>query len=74
MRDRVLARNLPEDKVTFEMELEGVRQSLTNLMSFPFVRDAVESGRLSLQGAYFSIIKAHLLMSNEDGEFEVIDA
>ena len=56
------------------MELEGVRQSLTNLMSFPFVRDAVESGRLSLQGAYFSIIKAHLLMSNEDGEFEVIDA
>ena len=74
VRDRVLARNLPEDKVTFEMELEGVRQSLTNLMSFPFVRNAVESGRLSLQGAYFSIIKAHLLMSNEDGEFEVIDA
>ena len=73
VRDRVLARNLPEDQVTFEMELEGVRQSLTNLMSFPFVRDAVESGRLSLQGAYFSIIKAHLLMSNEDGEFEVID-
>lgn len=74
VRDRVLARNLPEDQVTFEMELEGVRQSLTNLMSFPFVRDAVESGRLSLQGAYFSIIKAHLLMSNENGEFEVIDA
>ena len=74
VRDRVLARNLPEDQVTFEMELEGVRQSLTNLMSFPFVRDAVESERLSLQGAYFSIIKAHLLMSNENGEFEVIDA
>ena len=74
VRDRVLARNLPEDQVTFEMELEGVRQSLTNLMSFPFVRNAVESGRLSLQGAYFSIIKAHLLMSNENGEFEVIDA
>ena len=74
VRDRVLARNLPKDQVTFEMELEGVRQSLTNLMSFPFVRDAVESGRLSLQGAYFSIIKAHLLMSNENGEFEVIDA
>jgi len=74
VRDRVLARNLPEDQVTFEMELEGVRQSLTNLMSFPFVRDAVESGRLSLQGAYFSIIKAHLLMSNENGDFEVIDA
>lgn len=74
VRDRVLARNLPEDQVVFEMELEGVRQSLTNLMSFPFVREAVESGQLSLQGAYFSIIKAHLLMSNETGDFEVIEA
>ncbi|MDB2437990.1 carbonic anhydrase [Hellea sp.] len=74
VRDRVMARNLPEDQVTFEMELEGVRQSLTNLMTFPFVRDAVESGQLSLQGAYFSIIKAKLMMANDSGEFEVIQA
>ena len=74
VRDRVLAKNLPEDKVSLEMELEGVRQSLTNLMTFPFVRDAVESGQLSLQGAYFSIIQAKLMMANEVGEFELIEA
>ena len=74
VRDSVLAKKLPEDQVSFEMELEGVRQSLTNLMTFPFVKDAVESGQLSLQGAYFSIIQAKLMMANEQGEFELIEA
>jgi carbonic anhydrase len=73
VRDRVLAKNLPDDQVSFEMELEGVRQSLTNLMTFPFVKDAVESGQLSLQGAYFSIIQAKLMMANEQGEFQLIE-
>ena len=74
VRDRVLARGLPEDQISFEMELEGIRQSMTNLMTFPFVREAVESGQLKLQGAYFSIIKARLMMANDEGEFELIEA
>jgi len=74
VRDRILARNLPEDQVTFEMELEGVRQSLSNLKTFSFVKEAVESGQLTLQGAYFSIIQAKLMMANETGEFELIEA
>lgn len=74
VRDRVLARGLPEDQISFEMELEGIRQSMTNLMTFPFVREAVESGQLKLQGAYFSIIKARLMMANDAGEFELIEA
>lgn len=56
------------------MELEGIRQSITNLMTFPFVREAVESGHLKLQGAYFSIIQARLMMANEASEFELIQA
>ena len=74
VRDRVLARNLPEGEIVLEMELEGVRQSMTNLMSYPFVKDAVEAGTLKLQGAYFSIIQARLMMSNDTGEFELIEA
>ena len=74
VRDRILARKLPEDQVSFEMELEGIRQSMTNLMTFPFVQEAVESGHLKLQGAYFSIIQAKLMMANDAGEFELIDA
>lgn len=74
VRERILARNLPEDQVSFEMELEGIRQSMTNLMTFPFVQEAVESGHLKLQGAYFSIIQAKLMMANEAGEFELVEA
>ncbi len=74
VRDRVLARNLPEDEIVLEMELEGVRQSLTNLMTFPFVHEAVEAGTLKLQGAYFSIIQARLMLLNEENEFELIEA
>jgi len=74
VRDRVLARNLPDDQISFEMELEGIRQSMTNLMTFLFVREAVESGRLKLQGAYFSIIQAKLMMSDDAGKFKLIEA
>jgi len=66
-RDRVLARNLPEDQIAFEMELETVRNSLSNLMTFPFVKQAVDEGNLTLQGAYFSIISARLMLANDDG-------
>ncbi len=74
VRDRVLARGLPEGEVPLQMELEGVRQSQANLMTFPFVREAVEAGHLKLQGAYFSIIQARLMLSNDDGEFELVEA
>ena len=69
-----MARGLPEGEVPLQMELEGVRQSQANLMTFPFVREAVEAGHLKLQGAYFSIIQARLMLSNDDGEFELVEA
>ena len=37
------------------LEKAGVGISLENLMTFPFVREAVEGGRLSLHGAWFDI-------------------
>ena len=72
VRDRVLAKGHPKDKITFEMELEVVRQSIQNLMTFPFVEKAVNAGELSLKGAYFSIINAHLMIADEDGTFHVV--
>lgn len=68
-RDRILSRGLSPEASQFELELEGVRQSLGNLMSYDFIRSAVEAGELKLQGAYFSIISARLLMMNNSGEF-----
>jgi len=69
VRDRVVANASDETDKQNEMEHEAIRQSLENLMTFPFVREAVEDGRLELQGAYFSITKARLMMANEKGEF-----
>lgn len=37
------------------LEQQGVLNSLRNLMSFPFVREAVEAGKLTLHGAWFDI-------------------
>ena len=54
------------------MEYAGIRQSLVNLMSFPFVNKAVTAGELSLLGAYFSIIEGRLLFANKDGIFEEV--
>lgn len=72
-RERVLAKAYPEQDVAFQLELESIRQSLTNLMTFDFVREAVAAGTLSLQGAYFSITKARLMMSDDDGIFHLVE-
>lgn len=56
------------------MELTGVLHSVDNLMSFPFVRSAVEKGDLELMGAYFSIIQGKLLFANGNGDFEEVPA
>ncbi|WP_323035563.1 carbonic anhydrase [Pararhodobacter sp.] len=44
-----------KDKRVMAMELEAVRISLTNLMTFPFIRDAVEAERLTLHGLWHDI-------------------
>lgn len=73
VRDRILAQNLPENEQAYAMELEGVRQSLRNLTTYPFIREAMASGELSLQGAYFSIIQAKLMLADKEGVFHEIE-
>lgn len=41
-------------------ERQAVRVSLANLMSFPFVREAVAAGRLQLHGWYFDLDRGEL--------------
>jgi len=42
------------------LEKANVKSSLENLMTFPFIRDAVKSGALTLLGAHFDIETAEL--------------
>lgn len=54
------------------MELEAVKVSLANLMTFPFVAEKTASGELGLSGAHFAIGDGLLRLLNPDsGEFEV---
>jgi carbonic anhydrase len=70
-REKIRAAHETLDRQAFlEMELEGVRLSLRNLMGFPWVRERVESGRLTLHGAYFAISDGILHVCDEaTGEF-----
>ncbi|CAH2599675.1 Carbonic anhydrase [Rhodovastum atsumiense] len=66
-RDRVLACD-PADR-QLACEHATVQLSLENLMTFPWIRDAVEAGRLRLHGAHFDIRTGVLALLQPDGSF-----
>jgi carbonic anhydrase len=56
-----------------QLEFSSVELSLLNLMTFPFVKAAVEKGELSLHGAYFGVASGKLLVRNPaTGKFEEV--
>jgi carbonic anhydrase len=58
-----------------ECEQAGVRASLDNLRTFPWVRDREAEGRLQLHGWYFDLDQGELLaLDAETDRFEVIEA
>ena len=66
-RDKVRAEHGEDFRA---MELEGVRVSLANLRTFPWVREREADGQLKLHGAYFAISDGVLhLLDETTGEF-----
>lgn len=61
--DRIKDRHSGEDCVD-HLEKEAVKVSLDNLMTFPFVKDAVEEGELSLHGLWHDIGQGDLSFYN----------
>ncbi len=52
------------------LEYAAVGQSLENLLTFPFIKERVENGSLSLHGAHFGIARGELLVRDpETGKF-----
>jgi carbonic anhydrase len=67
-RARVLESNAADPQ--HALELEGVRTSLANLRSFPFVRAREAEGSLKLHGAFFAIRDGILhILDEESGQF-----
>ena len=62
----------PQDQRQKACEEATVRLSLANLMTFPWVAEAVVGGRLSLHGAYFDIRHGQLLRMGPDGQFSAV--
>jgi carbonic anhydrase len=68
----------PRDKEVEEgylrrLEFASVELSLKNLMTFPFVKSAVDEGALHLHGAYFGVASGRLLVRNDTtGVFETV--
>jgi len=59
----------PEERIA-ELEREGIRISLANLLTFPFVREAVTNGTLSLHGLWKDIGEGRLdYLDPETGAF-----
>ncbi len=52
-------------------EREAIRISIANLMTFPWVAEAVAAGRLRLRGAHFGVATGRLLVIDpESGRFD----
>ena len=57
-------------KFVERIEKAAVFRSIENLMTFPFVRNAVESGQMQLHGAYFGVAEGTLyVLDRETKEF-----
>ena len=58
-----------QEKLT-ALEMEGVKLSIKNLRTFPFIRDLEDKGKLNLHGAYFDIKSGTLSVLNHSrGQF-----
>ncbi|WP_404339257.1 carbonic anhydrase [Sphingomonas sp. MMS12-HWE2-04] len=68
-RDRIVAQHGGGAEAVHALELETVRVSLVNLLTFPFVAARVEAGTLTLHGAYFAIRDGELHLMDENGRF-----
>lgn len=66
-------KELPEETQIEALEKQGVITSLENLMTFPFVRTAIEAGNMTLHGLWHEIGSGGLEQFNpETGIFEQI--
>jgi carbonic anhydrase len=69
---RQRAMQLPADQRHEFCEHEAVRLSLANLMTFPWIKSAVESGQTRLHGCFFGIRSGVLERLGADGVFRPI--
>lgn len=68
-REKVVAQHGVSDAGQTALEQEGVRVSIENLKTFPFVQKALADGTLSIHGAVFAIADGKLRVLEGDDQF-----
>jgi carbonic anhydrase len=53
-------------------EKEGIKSSIANLMTFPWIKSRVESGDVAVHGLYFDLATATLYLLQDSGEFKAV--
>ncbi len=53
---------------TVRIEKAAVFRSLENLMTFPFVRERVQTGTMDLHGAYFGVAEGSLFVLDPEAK------
>ena len=56
----------------FALEQEGVKVSIANLKTFPFIQQGLDDGSLKLRGAVFAIADGKLRVLQDDGSFVAV--
>ncbi len=69
---RMRAMKAPAERRQEICEHEAVRLSLENLLTFPWIKSAVDAGELGLRGCFFDIRSGVLERLGEDGVFRPI--
>lgn len=69
-REKVVHEHGQGDEGQTALEQEGVKVSIENLKTFPFVQERLKDGSLTLHGAVFAIKDGKLNVLQEDGHFE----
>jgi carbonic anhydrase len=72
-RQRVVASGLDETAMRVACEHETVRVSLENLLTFPWIAEAVRDGRLRLHGAFYQISTGVLERLGSDDRFRPVE-
>lgn len=76
-KNRVVAENKGATAEDLQIKLEhaGVKMSLENLRSFPFIKDAEDTGDLAIHGAFFDVATGDLqVLDGTTGEFGIVAA
>uniref|UniRef100_A0A0D6R581 Carbonic anhydrase n=1 Tax=Araucaria cunninghamii TaxID=56994 RepID=A0A0D6R581_ARACU len=75
-RTKSVAAQLPFDDQCTQCEKESVNQSLSNLLTYPWIKDLVSQGKLFLHGGYYNFVDCSFeqwTLSYKEGETENVN-